>query len=81
VIEPDFRGSAGYGVKHSSAGRGQWGLAMQDDLSDVLHWAIEKGLVDKGRVCIMGASYGGYAALMGRSAIRRHTAVPSVGSA
>ncbi len=38
---------------------------MQDDLSDVLHWAIEKGLVDKGRVCIMGASYGGYAALMG----------------
>jgi dipeptidyl aminopeptidase/acylaminoacyl peptidase len=65
VIEPDFRGSAGYGVKHSRAGRGQWGLAMQDDLSDVLHWAIEKGLVDKGRVCIMGASYGGYAALMG----------------
>ena len=65
VIEPDFRGSAGYGVKHARAGRGQWGLAMQDDLVDVLHWAIEKGLVDKDRVCIMGASYGGYAALMG----------------
>jgi dipeptidyl aminopeptidase/acylaminoacyl peptidase len=65
VIEPDFRGSTGYGVKHWRAGRGQWGLAMQDDLSDVLHWAIEKSLVDKGRVCIMGASYGGYAALMG----------------
>jgi dipeptidyl aminopeptidase/acylaminoacyl peptidase len=54
VIEPDFRGSTGYGVKHSSAGRGQWGLAMQDDLSDVLHWAIEKGLVDNHLIDFMG---------------------------
>jgi dipeptidyl aminopeptidase/acylaminoacyl peptidase len=65
VIEPEFRGSTGYGHAHFEAGRGQWGLAMQDDLSDALKWAVNKGWVDAGRVCIMGASYGGYAALMG----------------
>ena len=65
VIEPEFRGSAGYGLEHETAGWGQWGLAMQDDMQDALQWAIAQGIVDGKRVCIMGASYGGYAALMG----------------
>jgi dipeptidyl aminopeptidase/acylaminoacyl peptidase len=65
VIEPEFRGSAGYGRRHFEAGWRQWGLAMQDDLTDALQWAVDQGWVDKSRVCIAGASYGGYAALMG----------------
>jgi len=65
VIEPEFRGSTGYGVKHFRAGWKQWGLAMQDDVSDALKFAVDSGWVDPGRVCIMGGSYGGYAALMG----------------
>jgi dienelactone hydrolase len=65
VVEPEFRGSAGYGIDHQVAGWRQWGLAMQDDMQDALQWAIAQGIVDSSRVCIMGASYGGYAALMG----------------
>jgi dipeptidyl aminopeptidase/acylaminoacyl peptidase len=65
VIEPEFRGSTGYGDKLFSAGVKQWGQAMQDDLVDAVQWAAKQGLVDDKRVCIMGASYGGYAALMG----------------
>jgi len=65
VIEPEFRGSTGYGARWFSAGRRQWGQAMQDDLADALHWAVAQGWVDPARVCIAGASYGGYAALMG----------------
>jgi dienelactone hydrolase len=65
VIQPEFRGSEGYGWKHFHAGWKQWGRAMQDDLLDAVLWAAKEGLVDAGRVCIMGASYGGYAALMG----------------
>jgi dipeptidyl aminopeptidase/acylaminoacyl peptidase len=65
VIEPEFRGSAGYGEKLFGAGIKQWGQAMQDDLVDSVQWAAKQGLVDDKRVCIMGASYGGYAALMG----------------
>ena len=65
VIEPEFRGSKGYGWAHFKAGWKQWGLAMQDDLADAVQWAAKGGLVDASRVCIMGASYGGYAALMG----------------
>lgn len=65
VIEPEFRGSTGYGVKHFKAGFKQWGLTMQDDVSDALKFAVEKGWADPKRVCIMGSSYGGYAALMG----------------
>jgi dipeptidyl aminopeptidase/acylaminoacyl peptidase len=65
VIEPEFRGSAGYGNEHQRAGWRQWGLRSQDDMQDALQWAIARGIVDAGRVCIMGASYGGYAALMG----------------
>lgn len=65
VIEPEFRGSTGYGDKHFRAGWKQWGLAMQDDITDALRFAVRQGWADAGRVCIMGASYGGYAALMG----------------
>lgn len=65
VIEPDFRGSIGYGDKHFKAGWKQWGQSMQDDLADAVQWAAGEGLIDPQRVCIYGASYGGYAALMG----------------
>jgi dipeptidyl aminopeptidase/acylaminoacyl peptidase len=65
VVEPEFRGSTGYGEKHFRAGWKQWGQAMQDDVTDALRFAVGKGWVDPARVCIMGASYGGYAALMG----------------
>lgn len=67
VLEVDFRGSAGYGTRHERAGDKQWGLKMQDDLDDALAWAVKQGLTDPKRVCIVGASYGGYAALMGLS--------------
>lgn len=65
VLEPEFRGSTGYGWAHHRAGWRQWGQAMQDDLVDALEWAVAAGLSDRRRVCIAGASYGGYAALMG----------------
>jgi dipeptidyl aminopeptidase/acylaminoacyl peptidase len=65
VIEPEFRGSTGFGRRHFEAGWKQWGRAMQDDVADAVEWAITKGLVDRKRVCIAGGSYGGYAALMG----------------
>jgi dipeptidyl aminopeptidase/acylaminoacyl peptidase len=65
VIEPEFRGSTGYGEAHFRAGWKQWGGPMQDDVADAVKWAADKGLIDPKRVCIAGASYGGYAALMG----------------
>ncbi|MCH8619141.1 S9 family peptidase [Undibacterium sp. TS12] len=65
VIEPDYRGSTGYGNKHFRAGIKQWGLAMQDDVADAAKWAVAQGYADPQRICIAGASYGGYATLMG----------------
>jgi acetyl esterase/lipase len=65
VIEPEFRGSTGFGDKHFRAGWKQWGMRMQDDVTDALRHAVAKGMVDPKRVCIAGASYGGYATLMG----------------
>ena len=65
VLEPSFRGTTGFGEKHYKAGFKQWGLGMQDDMADGVQWAIDKGIVDAKRVCIAGASYGGYATLMG----------------
>jgi dipeptidyl aminopeptidase/acylaminoacyl peptidase len=65
VLEPEYRGSTGFGVKHFKAGWKQWGLAMQNDIADGTRWAIAKGIVDPKRICIAGASYGGYATLMG----------------
>ncbi len=65
VIEPEFRGSTGFGAKHYKAGWKQWGLGMQNDIADVTRWAIAQGIADPQRICIAGASYGGYATLMG----------------
>lgn len=65
VLQPEFRGSTGFGALHMKAGFRQWGQAMQDDLADGVRWAVEQGVADPARVCIVGASYGGYAALMG----------------
>ncbi|HEY8974006.1 MAG TPA: prolyl oligopeptidase family serine peptidase [Burkholderiaceae bacterium] len=65
VVKPEFRGSAGYGAALQSAGDRQWGLRMQDDIADATTWAAKQGLADPGRTCIAGASYGGYATLMG----------------
>ena len=64
VLQVDFRGSEGYGWRHFQAGWKQWGTAMQDDLADAVAWAAQQGLSDPRRVCLMGASYGGYASLM-----------------
>jgi dipeptidyl aminopeptidase/acylaminoacyl peptidase len=65
VLQPNYRGSAGYGHKFTDAGLHQWGLKMQDDISDGVKKMIADGIADPKRVCIVGASYGGYAALAG----------------
>jgi len=65
VIMPQFRGSSGLGAGHRTAGHGEWGRKMQDDLSDAVRFFEEKGIIDPDRVCIVGGSYGGYAALAG----------------
>ncbi|HSE11979.1 MAG TPA: S9 family peptidase [Rudaea sp.] len=65
VLQVNFRGSGGYGVSFMQAGFRQWGAAMQDDVSDATRWAIAQEIADAGRICIFGASYGGYAALEG----------------
>ena len=65
VLQPNYRGSGGYGREFINKGRQQWGRAMQDDLTDGVQWAIGEGIADPARVAIFGASYGGYAALAG----------------
>ena len=65
VLQVNFRGSGGYGRDFLYSGYQQWGLSMQDDLTDATQWAVKAGIADKDRICIYGASYGGYAALMG----------------
>ena len=63
VFQPNFRGSSGYGAKFQAAGYHQWGGAMANDVTDGVRRLIETGQADPGRICIFGASYGGYAAL------------------
>jgi dienelactone hydrolase len=63
VLQPNFRGSTGYGAAFQHAGNGQWGRIMQSDISDGLAALAKQGIVDPKRACIMGASYGGFAAL------------------
>ena len=65
VLQMDFRGSSGYGTEFQTAGLKRWGLEMQDDITDGAMWLIEQGIADPDRIGIVGASYGGYAALMG----------------
>lgn len=67
VIQPNFRGSTGYGDAFLKKGEGQLGLAMQDDVNDALAWAVSQGLADPKRACVVGASYGGYVAMWGAS--------------
>lgn len=65
VFQPNFRGSSGYGEAFRNAGYGEWGRKMQTDISDGVAALAAKGIVDPKRACIVGASYGGYAALAG----------------
>lgn len=71
VLRVNFRGSGGYGRDFIEKGYREWGRAMQDDVTDATRWAIEQGHAAADRICIYGASYGGYAALMG--AVREPT--------
>lgn len=65
ILQPNFRGSAGYGRAFAEAGYGEWGGRMQQDIDDAISAVITAGRVDGDRVCIAGFSYGGYAALIG----------------
>ena len=65
VLQPNYRGSTGRGAKFERAGWGQWGKLMQSDVSDGLKALAASGVVDRNRACIVGWSYGGYAALAG----------------
>jgi dipeptidyl aminopeptidase/acylaminoacyl peptidase len=65
VLQVNFRASTGYGKKFLHAGDKQWGLKMQDDLTDAVNWAVKQGYADPKKVAIMGGSYGGYATLAG----------------
>lgn len=65
VLQMNFRGSTGYGRKFLEAGYKQWGLKMQDDITDGVLWAIKQGIADPKRIAIFGGSYGGYAVLSG----------------
>jgi dipeptidyl aminopeptidase/acylaminoacyl peptidase len=65
VVQVNFRGSSGYGYAFEKTGWREWGGKMQDDVTDATRWAIAQGVADPQRLCIYGASYGGYAALEG----------------
>ena len=65
VLQPNFRGSGNHGRAFERMGYRQWGGTMQDDLTDATRWAIAQGIADPERICIYGASYGGYASAMG----------------
>jgi dipeptidyl aminopeptidase/acylaminoacyl peptidase len=65
VLQPNYRGSGGFGDAFVELGKGQIGRGMQDDLDDAVDWAAAQGYADPQRVCLVGSSYGGYAALWG----------------
>lgn len=65
VLQVNYRGSGNYGRSFYQSGAMQWGLTMQDDLTDATRWAIDQGIADQNRICMYGASYGAYASLMG----------------
>lgn len=65
VFQPNFRGSSGFGRRFLESGHGQWGAAMQDDLTDAMEFLVKEGYAARDRACIVGFSYGGYAALAG----------------
>jgi dipeptidyl aminopeptidase/acylaminoacyl peptidase len=65
VLQPNFRGSTGFGASFAQAGYGEWGRKMQDDITDGANALVKMGWADPQRICIVGWSYGGYAALAG----------------
>jgi len=65
VLQPNYRGTTHYGWKHYAGGFRTWGLSMEEDIEDGVHWAVDQGIADPKRVAIYGASYGGYATMMG----------------
>ena len=65
VLQVNFRGSGNHGRAFAQAGKREWGGKMQDDITDATRWAIQQGIADPKRICLYGASYGGYASLMG----------------
>lgn len=65
VLQMNYRGSSGYGLEFMRSGLKSWGLSMQDDVEDGVRWAIAEGYANPDKMCIVGGSYGGYAALMG----------------
>ncbi len=65
VYQPNFRGSGGYGIKFREAGNGEWGRKMQHDITNGVNKLVVDGIIDPARICIVGRSYGGYAALAG----------------
>lgn len=65
VMQINYRGSGGYGQRFLDIAWQKWGLEMQDDITDGVLWAIEQGIADPDRICIYGASYGGYATMAG----------------
>ena len=65
VLQVNYRGSVGFGKAFLNAGNREWGTKMHDDLLDSVAWAVGQGIADAGKICIYGASYGGYAALVG----------------
>lgn len=65
VLQVNFRSSTGYGKAFTDAGNKQWGLKIQDDITDGVQWAIDQGIADPDRIGIYGASFGGYATLAG----------------
>lgn len=71
VLQINFRGSGGYGNAFEEAGYRNWGTTMIDDMTDAVDWAIAEGIADEDRICVYGASYGGYAAL--QSVVREPT--------
>jgi dipeptidyl aminopeptidase/acylaminoacyl peptidase len=81
VLQPNFRGSTGYGRDFVQSGYGQYGGAMIDDMEDGIDWLAGQGIADPARVCIMGSSYGGYAAIWGamRSPQRYRCAISLAG--
>lgn len=64
VVQVNFRGSTGYGTSFINMARQQWGLTMQDDLTDTVNWALSSGIAQEGQLCLVGNSYGAYAALL-----------------
>lgn len=65
VLQMNFRGSGNHGYAFRHSGAKQWGGTMQDDITDATKWAIQQGIADAKKICLYGASYGGYASLMG----------------